>query len=177
MSDWFKLRAPYKQHCILFLMIIYVMGDLRKSPQIMTVTWFKISMPHMTLRVMYFLFEFFQNHFKLLCKWIHNQMYSYKIQAYLRHHPWRWNRKTSITPPSIWGMFVVCANLFISDKKNGQMLGVSMQDPEWVIMPQYVMTYFTLKDYLAVVQQANLLHNDDRRRECDREQKNEGERG
>lgn len=43
-------------------------------------------------------------------------------------------------------------------------------------MPQYVMTYFTLKDYLAVVWQANLLHNDDRRRKSDREQKNEGER-
>lgn len=43
-------------------------------------------------------------------------------------------------------------------------------------MPQYVMTYFTLKDYLAVVRQTNLLHNDDRRRESDREQENEGER-
>lgn len=35
------------------------------------------------------------------------------------------------------------------------------------------MTYFILEDYLAVVQQANLLPNDDRRRESDREQKNE----
>lgn len=37
---------------------------------------------------------------------------------------------------------------------------------------QYVMTYFTLKDYLAIVQQDNLLCNDDRERESDRQQKN-----
>lgn len=47
-----------------------------------------------------------------------------------------------------------------------------MQHFEW-LTPQYVMTYFTLKDYLIVVQQANLYYNDDRRRKSDKEQKNE----
>lgn len=46
------------------------------------------------------------------------------------------------------------------DKSSG-----SPQDVGWVMTPQHVMTYFTLKDDPAVLQEANLLSNDDRGRE------------
>lgn len=62
--------------------------------------------------------------------------------------------------------FALYANRRVRWSK-GQMLWVSLLDLERLIISPYVMTYFTLKDYLSVVWQSNLLHNDDRRKESE----------
>lgn len=78
------------------------------------------------------------------------------------------NRWLFHLPGKCYLFFLTCAccvQYMGIDIHNDKMLGVTTQDRGWAVMPRDVVTYFTLKDDLAGLQEANLLSNGGRRTE------------